>query len=111
MIFDLQASYRDATIELAVHGQIADSPAVVATFAFFQQTYQFHRFNLWCARQCPHIHRGKIRTQSIKLSGEFALYITDQVLDRGVFLDCQQFGHHPAARLRHAGNIVSCQID
>ena len=39
VLLDLQASYSNTTIELAVNSQIANSPAVVAAFGLFKQTY------------------------------------------------------------------------
>ncbi len=74
---DLQTSYSDTTVELTIDRQIANSPAVVAAFGFFQQTYQFHCFDLRRSGKRAHIHRCKIRTQRVKLSRERALDITN----------------------------------
>ncbi len=73
---DLQASYSDTTVELTIDRQIANSPAVVAALGFFQQTYQFHCFNLRSPGERAHIHRCKIRTQRIKIFCECTLDIT-----------------------------------
>jgi hypothetical protein len=60
MVPDLKTSYRDTTIELAVHGQIADGPALIASLCFFKPADDFHRLNLRRPGECSHIHRGKI---------------------------------------------------
>ena len=60
VVFNLQASYRDATVELAVNGQIHHRAAVVAAFGFFELPDNFHRLNFRRTGQRPHIHRRKI---------------------------------------------------
>ena len=45
MVPDLQASYCNTAIELAVDRQITHGSAVVAAFGFLQESNQFHRFD------------------------------------------------------------------
>ena len=46
MVPDLQASYSNTAIELAIYRQVADSTAVVAAFGFFQPANYLHRLDL-----------------------------------------------------------------